>query len=656
MIKKTFLFLFSSMSLTLVAQKKGDFNLEELCEKHKTHTGLILNHEQIVDVEINKKTGELDIYYTDIEEILYLKPASKFYTDQSISLSEFFESLVDLSAVVYSPEGKKKFKFDRDDARIVDTPPSSWVFHDDDKDIVFDLKELGKGYRTVISYRKKINHPEFFETFHFISGYPVEKASVVINVPAGTNITFYERNMDGFKFEKNEIASKKGAKTYTWTIRDLAAWKKESGSTSLRNNVPHLVGVVNSFEVDGNKKVVIESLDDLHKYFTEFLLLKDDESKRGELNRVVREITEGMETDLEKIDTIFNWVQENIKYIAFEDGINGYVPRPCSAVMKNRYGDCKDMGNLLVEMLTFAGVKGAHVAWVGTRDIPYQMSEIPSPITCNHVICVVDKPDGGYYYLDATSSEGTIHYPSEGIQSKELLIHIDENNYKLHKVEPVHADKNRTHTFMRYTFNDMDSIHGQGWESYSGYEREEEALEFEGLNAKDKLEYVKELAVGGRSRYSLKTWKIKNLKDKKKEIVLEYTFSAANPAIMDGDRILLNPTLFKPRLTRYNKEDYNYPRKKWHHRTRSYLYEFVVPKDYQVVHVPENVAHEHELFNFQANFENQDSLVTIEMAYQYHLLEIPPSLFEDWNQLSDKIRFATRQNIILTRKKESQNG
>ena len=79
-----------------------------------------------------------DIYETDYEEILYLNRGIRFYTEQSISLSEFFEDIVSISVVVINPAGKK-FKLKEEDFRTIDSPPSSWVFHDDDKELTCHL-------------------------------------------------------------------------------------------------------------------------------------------------------------------------------------------------------------------------------------------------------------------------------------------------------------------------------------------------------------------------------------------------------------------------------------------------------------------------------------------------------------------------------------
>ncbi len=644
-----FLFLFC-LSLCTIGQFNTayGYDTDELStyqKKYPKQNAVVLNHKQIVTLEVSKTTGELVIYITDTEEILYLSPTAKFYTDQSIYTSDFFEDIVEVNAVVYDERGKKN-KVKKDAFKIVDSAPSSWVFHDDDKELRFDLPELGEGFRSIISYKKRVKQPEFFDSFHFISGYPVELASLSVTYPQGTKISFYERNLKKHNAVRSTV-EEDGKIEEKWILNDLPPYKSEAGSVNSKYYLPHIIAQINSYQKKNETEAIIGSADELHAFFQKLLLLKGEEKDNEEMEQVVEKITEGMTTEEEKIDTIFNWVQANIKYIAFEDGINGYVPRSCSKVMNNRYGDCKDMGNLLVEMLSFANVEGAYVAWVGTRDIPYQMSEIPTPMACNHVICVVENPAGGFYYLDATGSEGSYLLPPSSIQEKELLIHKGQDDYVLFPVPAVDAEKNYVQSVIRYYLDEDDSLRGSGTDIYGGYERVSRTYYMSNLDNKDLKDYIYDMALGGANRYVLKEYDIANLTNKNEALIINYDFAVDNLFIKDEDELIINPTLFKPRVSKYNDEDYTAPRYKKHHRTVNYSYEFQIPEGYKLKFLPENVNHKHDLFDFNGTFALSENTLKVQMVYRYHLLQITPDLYTDWNTFSNLINEATIQNIVL---------
>src|SRR5690606_7430592 len=93
-----------------------------------------------------------------------------------------------------------------------------------------------------------------------------------------------------------------------------------------------------------------------------------------ELVEIVKKIQAQSRDKRELVRNIFYWVQSNVRYIAFEQGMRGLIPHSGTYVCEKRYGDCKDMANLIVDMLATAGVE-AHHTWIGTRGLAYRYTE-----------------------------------------------------------------------------------------------------------------------------------------------------------------------------------------------------------------------------------------------------------------------------------------
>ena len=91
-------------------------------------------------------------------------------------------------------------------------------------------------------------------------------------------------------------------------------------------------------------------------------------------------------------------------------------------------------------MLKIAGIKG-YLTWIGTRDIPYNYTELPTPFTDNHMILTY-KNGGKVYFLDATGQYLPLELPSSFIQGKEALVGIDSTEYEILKVPVIDADVN----------------------------------------------------------------------------------------------------------------------------------------------------------------------------------------------------------------------
>ena len=101
-------------------------------------------------------------------------------------------------------------------------------------------------------------------------------------------------------------------------------------------------------------------------------------------------------------------MQDNIRYIAYEDGYSGYIAAGAQDVLAKKFGDCKGMANLLTEMLKLAGYD-SHFTWIGTRQLPYPQS-MPALCVNNHAICTLNF-SGKTYFLDATENyDSSLHF------------------------------------------------------------------------------------------------------------------------------------------------------------------------------------------------------------------------------------------------------
>ena len=120
------------------------------------------------------------------------------------------------------------------------------------------------------------------------------------------------------------------------------------------------------------------------------------------LEKKIDEITNGLETNSEKINAIVNFVQDEVRYVAIAVNENNYRPHDPVAVFKKRYGDCKDKTYLLTVMLNHIGVKASpalvHTSWKHTIT-----DFLPSPLIFDHIITAINYGDK-LYFIDATAS------------------------------------------------------------------------------------------------------------------------------------------------------------------------------------------------------------------------------------------------------------
>ena len=153
------------------------------------------------------------------------------------------------------------------------------------------------------------------------------------------------------------------------------------------------------------------------EYFNKwFIDLNSSNTNLSNKNKsLINSLISEKDNDEIKIKKAFEFVRDNIKYIAIENGIAAFQPRNPNKVIINKYGDCKDMANLLCQILIQYKIK-ANVALIATIDHYYSL-DFPSLSSANHAICIA-QTNKQTYFLDATNKTGSYNYPSNFTQGQ----------------------------------------------------------------------------------------------------------------------------------------------------------------------------------------------------------------------------------------------
>ncbi len=311
------------------------------------------------------------------------------------------------------------------------------IFLDDNYGMFYGFQAQESGQRCRFKYDYMYTDAKYLTRFFFHENFPVRQSKITFKVPSWIELEIKEMNFENYKIKK-ETKKDKNFTIYTFTADNLPAVKQEPASLARPFYLPHLVITVRTFSIDQKKYNGFKSLDDLYAWY--HYLYKKAENKPETLKDQVAKLTNGKTTDEEKIKALYYWVQDNIRYVAFEEGYSGFVPQTVQEVYQNKYGDCKGMANLLTEMLKLAGYD-AHFAWIGTREIPYDCTEIQSMCVDNHAICVLYLK-GKTYFLDGTEKYASLGKNAYRIQGKKVLVE-NGDSYKVEQVPLPGIDDNQ---------------------------------------------------------------------------------------------------------------------------------------------------------------------------------------------------------------------
>lgn len=252
------------------------------------------------------------------------------------------------------------------------------------------LKDIRKGDRIEAAYSVIGFNPVFNNRFtydvRFVSDNPILNYYQTIIAEPGRKLNFsYFRNCP-----KPEEIIVGESKVYHWNNPELSLWKSTSNSPSWFDPYPYFT----VSEFSNWNEVANWALATYDNY--KFELPSELKSEIANLRKL-----SGQDDD-EFARLALRYVQNNIRYLGLEIGINTHKPHSPGEVYRNGYGDCKDKALLLATILRSENIP-AYAALVNTEVRGELINEAVSPNSFDHVIVAIGKP-GIYTYVDPTRS------------------------------------------------------------------------------------------------------------------------------------------------------------------------------------------------------------------------------------------------------------
>ena len=630
------------LAAQVVAGQEFSQTYTDLKQKYPQDQAVYLKYYE--DIDISVQADSLLVQSKNYKEMVHLGDMSSIYAKEAV-YNSYFHKVSNIQAATLLPH-KKKFK----KIKVTDFKETfdrnSQVFYDDTRLITFMYPAIEPGAHTVLEYDEKIRDARFLGSFFFVNNAPMVHARYTLTLDQGIEVDLKllhdHQNLVKVKKEKTGTRTR-----YLYEVFDSEKFKYESSTPSIKYYTPHLNVVVRSFTSSKGAAVkVLSSTDDLYTWYKTFikgLELHQDEQVKS----VVAAITKGALTEEEKVKKIFYWVQENIKYIAFEDGMRGLIPHNGAYVCEKRFGDCKDMASILVNMMHHAGIKG-HFTWIGTRDIPYDYTDLPSPLVDNHMIATYIS-NGIPYFLDATAQYSPFDMPSSMIQGKQALIALNEQEYRIERVQEVPKEKSMELDSSSFSL-ESGLIKGKGNLSMSGYAKVFNAYRLNRTSEKEIKEYLTKLLERGSNKFYLDKYSLEHLQDLDKPVRIGYEFSVADYYREVGNEIYLNMHLDKSFHKSFIDRDRKLALENEYKFTKKSISVLEIPHNYLPEHLPADDSFSNDFFGYSIKYRSGKGKVVLEKEVYINYLLLHPENFSQWNEGIKKLSEAYSETIILKRK------
>lgn len=600
-----------------------------------------LQQEIVINIKLNN--GKFNITKDIFEEDLYLNKSANYNSKSSLSYSSFFD-LEKIEASSFNFNGKKYTENKVTDFKEKNDLNDS--FYDDSKEVSFIYPKLSEGSKTNLKLQYNIKNPRFLSAFWFGDFYPVINSKVTIIADKNINLTFKEFNTDNINIE---FKKKKKGKNYVYTWQNLNSEKYEieGNAPNYKNILPHIIPIITSFTENKKETQLLNGVGGLYKWY--YSLVKDinKEDNDSELIDLVNELTKDKTSDLEKVKAIYYWTQQNIKYIAFEYALGGFIPREANDVFQKKYGDCKDNSSILYKMLEIAGLNG-NLTWIGTRSIPYTYEEVPTPSVDNHMILSYEE-NGKTYYLDATGRYIQIEYPSSFIQGKEALVSYG-NDFKIKTVPVIPANLNTIidSTYIKISGKD---ILGKSSTKLTGYIKNNMFYNLENLTKDEDIKelYNKRFAKGN-NKFLIESFEEKNKFSYEEDYTINYDFSIDGYAQNIGSEIFINPHLNKLASAFKTKKDRKYGIEFDYKKQYSYTNIIEIPEGYEVDYLPESTSIKNNLMTIKFTYKKDGNTIISQQEAILNFILLTVKQQKTVNEIIKKAEKAYKEIIILKKK------
>ncbi len=153
-----------------------------------------------------------------------------------------------------------------------------------------------------------------------------------------------------------------------------------------------------------------------------------------QVEETARRLVEGTDDRLERINRIYRFATNEIRYVGLEFGEHRFRPFSADWVLHHKIGDCKDKAALLVALLDVIGIP-ARMVMVRTSDLGPVGNRLAVLEIFNHAIAYLPEDD---LWLDGTAA-GHVLYPPPNMDQGAVVLVVDGASSRLQTTPAVGA-------------------------------------------------------------------------------------------------------------------------------------------------------------------------------------------------------------------------
>lgn len=446
-------------------------------------------------------------------------------------------------------------------------------------------------------------------------GTAVEQGELVVELPI--NLQLHHRSVN-IATKPEILTLKDGFQQYTWKVKYLKAVKTEPYAPHYEQVLPQIQLALNAFQV-GSYSGSTSTWKDLGRFMASLYRGKDE--LPAELKTELNKILAGAKDNSEKIERLYRYLQNNMRYVSVQLGIGGWQPFSAEYVYRNKYGDCKALTNFMKAILNYANIKANPVEIQNTSGVPRSFDEdFVSDPGFNHVILYIPAEK---IWLECTSTDYPVNYIGESNANRQVLM-VAEEGGQLIRTPSLRAQDNRESWRAQFFITPEGKVKNTAEANFYGANHELYRYLKADLSAKERKEWLEESL--NFSMESLDSLQVNFEKDRA-EAKLAFMSSLSRFGSRSGKRWFvpfnpLNPLTKAPNKIE-NRQQRVISRKAYVQESEL---SFALPAGYKVESLPfADKKLESPFGNYEVKVQQEGSKVLVKRRLQIEAVDLPAS-------------------------------
>ncbi len=443
-------------------------------------------------------------------------------------------------------------------------------------------------------------------------------------------------------FEDYEISQNVTDQEVLFLIADIPAKIPEVNSPSFSKVFPIAKVALNEFSLKGVPGAAVD-WKSMGRWQYENLVFGRDKLP----NHVIEEVSKlvsNVKSNREKAKLIYEYVQENTRYISIQLGIGGWMPMLAEDVDRLGYGDCKALTNYTKALLDSQNISSNYcVVW---RD--YEKIDIDPDFASmegNHVILNIPDDKEDDIWLECTSQTLPFNFNDSTTDDRNVLV-IKPEGGEIKRTKKYAPEENLLSCTAKIDIKSDTSMSAsikrisEGLQYDWRYSIQFKTPKDQKLRYKENWDYINNLEVS-----AIKLDDDRDAIKFKEEIKV----SCSSYGKKAGSRLLITPNLF-------NCEQHNFPKYKNRQTPlvirRGYIetdeYIINLPKGYALGNLPEKKIIETEFGKYSYELEK---IADAQIRFKRYLKIVdgtfPKEKYEEYRSFRAAIKKTDKSRIVL---------